>query len=91
MSFIINLSTSQDGNVLFDLKIRDSESISFEKGELEFLFLAIIDLKELDYLQPVGTLTRQLLDMALHKKQNKVQRPQGHCSLFKPHHQELTT
>jgi hypothetical protein len=90
MSFTINLSASDQGNVLFELKIGEDESIFWEKDEIEFLFISIIELKELDHLQPDGKLTQQLLDIALRKKQNKRQSiPQIHCSLFKPHYLEF--
>jgi hypothetical protein len=90
MSFTINLLGCDQGNVLFELKIGEDESILWDKEEIDFLFISIIELKELDHLQPVGKLTQQLLNIALRKKQNKQQSiPQIHCSLFKPHHLEF--
>jgi len=85
MSFTINLSASQDGKVLYDLKIGKDETISWEKEEIDFLFITIVDLLELDSMKPEGQLTCQLLNMALNKKQNGFV-CQSHVSLFKPHY-----
>lgn len=85
MSFKID-EIRKDGKRYLKLVIGQNETIDWELQEIEFLQQAVMDLFELDKLQPVGKIAKAFILKGTQKKKT-VNNPREHCSLFKPHYE----